>query len=150
MIYIKNLIEVRDCKTKFPWFYKNEYKENRKCKLKTTKAQISEIENVYDFILEYSKELEYTASKVDIKCLAFGYVLKIPIVTDDDCMHILGKEYDIEIINTLELLKIMLDCNKIKIEDIRDIIKLWSFNDDLPKNFFKDYKNIFGENANLS
>ncbi|MBN2545086.1 MAG: DNA-binding protein [Spirochaetes bacterium] len=135
--------------TKFPWFYKDEYKENRKCKLKITTGQLNEIENVYDFILDYSKESEYSASKVDIKCLTYGYVLNIPIVTDDECMHILGREYDIKTIKTLELLKIMLDCKKITIKNVHDIVKLWAYNDDLPKDFFQDYKNIFSENAVL-
>jgi len=77
-------------KSRFPWVEDDEYVQNRDCRLKTNDNQKSEISRTYDFILAESQVQNLSASRIDIRCLAFGYVLDIPVVTDDTDMIQLG------------------------------------------------------------
>jgi len=82
---------------------------------------------------------------VDIVGLAYGYVLKIPVVTDDSDMLEVAKEFEIKKYKTLELMKLMMDSGLVKIKQIRSIVSYWAYQNDTPKSFRKDFKRIFLE-----
>ena len=82
---------------------------------------------------------------MDIIALAYAYVLKIPIVTDDSDMLEVAKEFEINTYKTLELMKLMRDNRLIKMKQIRAIVSYWVYQNDTPKSFRKDFKRIFSE-----
>jgi len=69
-------------KTSFAWVENEDYVINRNCKLGASKKQKIEIQRAYEFILEESYVIDSTVSRVDIMCLAYGYVLNYVIVTE--------------------------------------------------------------------
>ncbi len=73
------------------------------------------------------------------------YVLQIFLVTDDGDMISVANEFGVKIMKTLELLKLMLDCAHITMRKIREIGEYWEYDDDIPKNFNKDFLRIFGK-----
>jgi len=131
-------------KSHYSWVEDEEYAENRNCRLKTSDEQKKEISRTYDFMLAESQERNLTASRIDIKCLCYGYALKIPVVTDDSDMIQLGQLFEVRMIRVVELLKLMLDVKYIGMEKIEEIAQYLAYAKDLPKNFKSDYKKIFG------
>jgi len=82
---------------------------------------------------------------VDIVGLAYAYVLKIPVVTDDSDMLEVAKEFEISTYKTLELMKLMMDSGFVKMKQIRSIASYWAYQNDTPKSFRKDFKMLFSE-----
>lgn len=132
-------------KNTFPWVNEPEYRDNRSILLSVTRQEKPEIQRAYEFILHYARNVHPGVSKVDVLCLAHAEQLKIPVVTDDEEMRILASDYGIKTYNTLELLKLMLDCGYIEMEKIRQIAGYWLYLNDMPKDFRKDYRKIFDE-----
>ena len=77
--------------------------------------------------------------------LSHGYVLFIPVVTDDRDMRTVGRTFNVETMKTLKLLKLMLDAKHITIQKIRQIVGYWSYENDRPANCTSDYRKLFGE-----
>lgn len=132
-------------KNTFPWVNDPEYKDNRSNRLSVTRDEKPEIQRAYEFILNYARSVHPGVSKVDVHCLAHAEQLNIPVVTDDEEMRILARDYGIKTYNTLELLKLMLGCGHIELGKIREIAGYWIYLNDMPKDFRKDYKKIFNE-----
>jgi predicted nucleic acid-binding protein len=129
--------------TKFCWIQSEEYKANRKKKLKISKAEQNEIENAYEHIWNFQKDEKLGLSREDIYCIATALEINIALVTDDQSMIKVGKEFDVKVLSTLELLKIMLDNNHIQLEKVFEITEYWKYEKDLPANFHKDLKKLF-------
>jgi predicted nucleic acid-binding protein len=129
----------------FYWVNEPEYKENRLHVLVITKEEKSEIKRAYDFILDYVRNVHPGVSKVDVLCLAHAEQLGIPVVTDDEEMREAAGDYGIKVLKTLELLKLMLDSGYIDMCKVREIVRYWEYQRDMPKDFKKDYKRIFAE-----
>ena len=68
-----------------------------------------------------------------------------PIITDDTDVQKVCKEFGVRVFKTVELLKLMLDCQHITKEKIREIAGYWQYERDLPKDFLKDYRKLFHE-----
>jgi len=132
-------------KNAFSWVNDPEYVENRSHVLEISKEEKSEIKRAYDFILDYVHSVHPGVSKVDVRCLAHAEQLHIPVVTDDEEMLIVAREYGIATFKTLELLKLMLGCRYIGIDKVREIASYWIYLNDRPKDFMTDYKKLFGE-----
>ncbi len=131
--------------TKFPWIKQKKYKEDRKCSITISNEKKKEIEETTKLITRAYPRYQ-NVSLVDIRCLAYGYVLKIPVVTDDkDMIELANDLKDVKIIKTLELMKIMMDSNFIDMDDIKKIVEYWDYIDDLPANYKEDYNNLFNE-----
>lgn len=122
----------------------DEYAENRNCRLKTTEQQKKDVTRTFDFMLAESQSENLTASRVDIMCLAYGYVFNIPVVTDDTDMIQLGQMFGVAILKAVDLLKLMLDEKHIDMKKVEAIAQYLQYADDLPKNFKHDYKKVFG------
>ena len=133
-------------RTKFAWVDDAEFRENRKQRLTLSRSQRNtELPTVYEFLWDHAITSELGASRVDVTVLAYGYVLGIPVVTDDRDMRALAQEYDIEVWTTLELLHLMLEKSHIDMAKIRQIAGFWSYEQDLPADFVRDYARLFGE-----
>lgn len=130
---------------KFEWVNTPEFVENRNKPINISKKERKEIEKTFEFLLYEDFEGSENISKTDLFCLSYAYVLKIPIVTDDNDMLELAEEIGVKTYKSLELLKLMLDCSFISIKDVRAIVNYWAYIKDLPGNFKKDYKKFFSE-----
>ena len=122
----------------FKWVNDPEYVENRSHLLKITREEKPEIRRAYDFILDYARNVHPGVSKVDVRCLAQAEQLRIPVVTDDEEMRTVAREYSITAYKTLDLLKMMLDCCYIGIDKVREIASYWIYLNDKPKDFTAD------------
>jgi hypothetical protein len=130
---------------RFAWVNDPEYVSNRSQRLALKAKEKSEIKRAYDFILDYVRNVHPGVSKVDVLALAHAELLAIPVVTDDDEMRQAAKDYGIKTLKTLELLKLMLDCNHIDMAKVREIAGYWAYFKDIPKSFKADFKKLFGE-----
>ncbi len=134
-------------KTKFPWVNQKEYAENRENKLSLTKVEKAEIRRGYEFILDFVRYVHPGVSKIDVRCLAHAEQLGIPVVTDDEEMREAAANYEIKTLKTLELIKLMLDSGHIDMPKVREIASYLIYQNDTPKDFRKDFKKIFAEEA---
>jgi len=132
-------------KNTFSWVNDSEYAENRSRVLEVTREEKAEIKRAYDFILDYVRTVHPGVSKIDVRCLSHAEQLGIPVVTDDEEMRSVAREYGIKTYKTLELLKLMLECHYIGIEKIREIAACLRYCNDMPKDFKADYEKLFGE-----
>ncbi|KPK96137.1 hypothetical protein AMJ80_01690 [bacterium SM23_31] len=141
-------------KSKFYWVNTPEFIENRKKPIKLSPAEQKQFDLAFEIVLDTAKDenLLDKLSLIDIKFITYSHILKSPLVTDDTDMMKLAKEFEIEIFNTLQLLKLMLDNNHITMEKIREIIQYLNYEDDLPKSkkeLKKEYKTLFNEDLNV-
>jgi hypothetical protein len=134
-------------KEKFSWVNDPEYSENRTNHLSVTNKERKEIKRAFDFIFDFARHVYPGVSKIDVLCLVHGEQLEIPVVTDDADMLEVAREYGIKTYKTLELLKLMLDCGYIDMAKTREIAAYLAYQNDTPKDFRKDFKKLFGENA---
>lgn len=84
-------------------------------------------------------------SKVDTWYVAYALELGVPVVTDDQDMTDLAKAFDAQVMPTLELLKIMLDCGHTDMKTINGLVEYWKYFADMPANFKPDYQRLFGD-----
>ena len=92
---------------------------------------------------DFKQEKRLGVSNVDLECLAYGYELKITIVTDDPDMMVVAQEFDVEIWGALRLLKVMVDNEFITVDKAKEITDHWQYLSDCPKNFHRDFKKLF-------
>lgn len=132
-------------RSKFYWVRENKYVENRKFELTISRKEKNLIKQAYDFIKNHAIGEDYGTSSIDIRAVATAYVLSIPLVTDDSDMLLLAQDYNVETWKTLDLLKIMFDLGHIDFEKIREIASYLKYEEDLPKDFKRDYFRLFQE-----
>ena len=133
--------------TKFHWVNEDKYFENRKRKLTVSRKDKKAIDRTVEFLEEHKYNNCLGVSSVDIKNLAHGHVLDIPVVTDDKDMIELAKAFAIETMSSLKLLTLMVKSGHISKKKVRDIITYWKYNKDTPGNYRKEYKKLFKGNA---
>lgn len=135
----------RRLQSKFPWVDDADYKTNRSKPLTLSRKQKSDISVVEDFMWDAVQTELLGPSRIDVRNLAYAYTLDISLVTDDIDLRQLAGMFDVPVMSTLELLKLMLDCRHINIEDIRRIAGYWSWLGDRPGGFTKEYRKLFRE-----
>jgi hypothetical protein len=128
---------------KFNWVTQEEFVNNRKIRLTYSESIANGIENNIKFIKIFAKENYLNISDVDIKYLATALEIDIILITDDNDMILTAIEFGIRVNTTLQMLKLMLDCNHITIEKVREIADYWVYINDTPKNFKEDCKILF-------
>lgn len=99
-------------------------------------------ENI-NFLLSDSTSRGLGCSMFDIECLATALELSILLVTDDRALFDFASEYEVKCISTLKLLKLMLDAGRISLKEIQDTVYMWDYMDDLPGNFYSEFKRLF-------
>jgi hypothetical protein len=58
-------------------------------------------------------------------------------------MIIIANEFEIKVMKTLELLKLMIDCQFIIFDKVKEITDYWRYGKDTPKYFREDCKKLF-------
>lgn len=133
-------------KNKFGWVNQPEYKENRKRRIRITRSQKEQIHLTYSYIWDHNISQGLGASRIDVRTLAYGAVLGVPVITDDSDMTELGKVFGIEVRGLLDLLKLMFDTNRIDFHEIETLLDYLQYNKDLPyPSFRKDVIKVFKE-----
>ena len=131
-------------KNKFGWVNQPEYVEDRKRRIRITRSQKEQVRLTYSYIWEHNISQGLGASRGDVRALAYGAVLGVPVITDDSDMTELGKVFGIEVKGLLDLLKLMYDANRIDIQEIRILLDYLQYNRDLPyPSFRKDVMKAF-------
>lgn len=131
---------------KFDWITLPRYEENRKRALNMSKAQHADVEQNFDFIWGQVESEGLTPSRIDTLILATALTLGVRVVTDDQGMLALAKEYGIDTWTTLELMKSMVDAGHITIEKVCMVVEQWVHDEDLPAKALREpYKEYFGE-----
>jgi hypothetical protein len=129
---------------KFGWVNQTEYLENRKHRIRVTRAQRGQINLIYSYLWPHNIGEGLGASRIDVRALAYGDALEIPVVTDDFQMRELGIIFGIEVWGLLDLLKIMLKSKRIALSDIKTLLIYLKYIKDLPyPSFEKDTNKVF-------
>ncbi|ABN63815.1 PIN domain-containing protein [Shewanella baltica] len=134
----------RTLQSKFPWVEEQEFSENRKHFPSIGRKQKKSIEHAFEFIWEHVQTELPGPSKVDALYVAYALELGVPLITDDQDMAELAKVFDVQVMSTLELLKIMLDCGHTDMKTIDGLCDYWRYISDMPARFHFDYKRLFG------
>jgi len=147
-LYIHKEIEVElkrssRLRTKFYWIEEEQYKTNRKKKLVISRLKQAAIEDTYEHIWEYQKDLKLNLSREDIYCIATALEENIKLVTDDQNMIKVCKAFGVTVLSTLKLLKLMLESGLIDYTTIIQIVDYWKYEKDLPANFISEFKLLF-------
>ncbi len=131
---------------KFGWFTQAEYVENRRGSLTLSNKQKKQFREDWDTILGIANQLGYVdLSKEDINGITYAVLLGISLVTDDLGMRDVAKQLGVQVMSTLELLKLMLTHSHIKLKTAKSIAGYWSAMADSPKDLKIEFKKLFGE-----
>lgn len=133
--------------TKFAWAAHEEFSSNRKRYPTLSNNERTAVQNAYSFIWNHVQEELPGPSRIDAKNLAYGFVLNIPVVTDDRDMRELAKAFEIRTLVSLELIKLMCDCGHIQPRKAHEMLEYWRYWNDLPYNALADFARLFGDPA---
>lgn len=129
----------------FPWVNLKEFKENRSKSISLSKEDKKNIEIAWSYIWNHNMNQGFGASEVDVRALSVGFVLSIPVVTDDKDMIDLARSLGIEVMRILDLLAIMVESDHITHDKIKELVAYLHYHNDLPyKNFIRDINEKFG------
>ena len=135
----------RRLKRGFPWVNSKKYKQNRSKYIALSSQDKKSIAVAETFIWDHNISFGLGASEVDVRALSFGYVLNVPVITDDKDMIELADSLGSKAMRILTLLSIMLSSNHIDIDKIKELVGYLNYTNDLPyKNFIKDINKEFG------
>lgn len=135
----------RKLQNKFPWVDEEEFVENRKHFPNIANKQKKSIQQTFEYVWDYVQTELPGPSKVDARYIAYALELSISVVTDDQDMTELGKAFDAQLMSTLELLKIMLNCGHTDMKTINGLVEYWKYFSDMPANFKADYQRLFSD-----
>ena len=135
--------------TRFPWFTNPEFEQNRQYIFRVSKKNLESIDDAENHLWEYKKSNELSTSLIDIKCLAYGLIIPVTVITDDSDMLQIAKEFEIDSMKTIELLHELVQDNGIYEEQIEQVLQYWIAKDDLPKDIVKDALRLFGKKWDL-
>lgn len=136
----------RKLQSKFPWVGEEEFSENRKHFPSTGRKQKKSIEQGFEYIWDHVQTELPGPSKVDAWYIAYALELGLPVITDDQDMAELAVVFEVEVMSTLDLLKIMLDSGHTDMKVIDGLCDYWRYISDMPANFHSDYQRLFGGN----
>jgi len=129
---------------KFGWVNQPEYIENRKHRIPVTRLQREQVNLINSYLWPHNISEGIGASRIDVRALAYGDALKIPVVTDDFQMKELGITFGIEVWSLLDLLQIMYKSQRIELGDIKTLLAYLRYIKDWPyPSFEKDARKVF-------
>lgn len=128
---------------RFDWVDEESFRNNRSKRLQLGRKDKAAIQKIYRFMWDTVQTDHPGPSRIDVNILAHAYALGITVVTDDADMIGLAKIYEVKVISTLQLMKLMLDCGHIDMEDVERVVLYWKEITDFPGGFHGDYKRLF-------
>ncbi len=133
-------------RTRFSWVDEDDYRSNRQYFPVVGRKQSRKVEINFEYIWEHVQTELPGPSRVDARYIAYALELDISVVTDDEDMIQLAKVFDVTIMRSLELLKLMLDSGHIDRQKIDSIVTYWRHIKDTPGRIDKLYRQLFGAN----
>jgi hypothetical protein len=133
----------RRLKNKFPWVNEDEFVQNRKHFPNLGKTQKKSIRLNFEYIWGYVQTDLPGPSRVDAWYIAYALELNVTVVTDDQDMTALAEVFEVQVVPTLELLKIMLECGHTDMKTIDGLVEYWKYISDTPANLDTDYQRLF-------
>lgn len=130
-------------RTKFDWANEPEYRENRGHCLTVSRKDKKSIDDAFSFVWDYVQTDQPGPSRIDVRHLAHAYVLHIPLVSDDRDLLAVADVFGIVRMKSIELLRLMLDCDHITIEKINTIVQFWRYWKDTPFDLGEDFRRLF-------
>lgn len=127
----------------FYWVNEAEFADNRKHFPSLGKKQLQAIQRTFEYVWDYVQTDLPGPSRVDALYIAYALELNVPVVTDDQDMTALAKVFEVNVMPTLELLKIMLDCGHTDLKTIKGLCEYWRQFGDRPANMESDFKRLF-------
>lgn len=129
---------------KFYWVNEDNYSKNRAKRINISREQRQEIELAKGYISDHNLAFALGVQDVDIDILAHALVMELPVATDDRDMTNLGKIFNVEIWDSITLMKTMLDCEHVTIEQLDAAIEYMAYMEDLPwPRYKRDYARNF-------
>lgn len=120
-------------KNKFEWVNAREYRDDRSAKKYKCKGkQAAEAATSFSFLAAYARDNGFMLAPEDLKALAVGFVRHIPLVSDDRALFQVATMHGIECWGTMTLLKLMVDCGRITISKVNEILEYLDNEHDLP------------------
>jgi len=129
---------------KFFWVNEEKYSDNRSQRINMSRDQRKDAALANGYISDYNLAQSLGIQEVDIDILSHALALDVPVVTDDREMTQLAKVFSIDVWNSLELMKMMLDCNHVSQKDLDAVVGYMEYMDDLPwQRYIQDYVRMF-------
>ena len=132
-------------KTKFDWFIQRPYVENRSRPLLIGRKESIGINTTFEFMWAHVLAENLNPSPTDVRILATASELSLRMITDDQDLLALAKDYGVHTETSLELMRLMLDEKHIDIEKARQVVSQWIYDRDTPAHFVTDYRRLFSE-----
>lgn len=138
---------------RFNWIVEPRYVENRSRSISLTLDQKTEISDTFKFMWEHVKDaflkpLGKGPSSTDTRLVAIALVLGIRVVTDDRDMIELAKQFEVQHLTSMGLMKLMLDEKHIDDEMVDQVVEQWIYEKDTPhREWKKEFQNLFGRKA---
>jgi hypothetical protein len=129
--------------TKFSWASEEEFASNRRRHPSLSRSDKKAVSDAYDFLWDHVQNQLPGPSRIDARNLAYGFVLRVPVVTDDRDMRELAAVFDIKTMSSLELMRLMCNCAHISTTKARQVYEYWKYLDDLPFNSHADFACLF-------
>lgn len=130
--------------TKFAWVAEQEFVENRSANLVVPARKRKEVAIAEGFFRHHSHQRQLGLSFVDIRVLAAAHAFGMEVVTDDEAVLDVADVFSVPHMNSMELLKLMVDCGHIKIVKVRQTAAYWVHEKDSPGRFGEDCRRLFG------
>jgi hypothetical protein len=140
-------------KNKFHWVVGPIYVENRSRSISLTQGHKTEIDITYDYLGEHVQDAfirphSKGPSPIDTRIVATAQVLRIPVLTDDRDMIKLAKDFGVDTLSSLEVMKLMLEANHIDDDKVNQVVEQWIYENDTPhRDWRKEFKQLFGLEA---
>jgi hypothetical protein len=120
-------------KNKFEWVNGKPYKEDREKKKYSCRGKwAAEAENAFSFLAGYVKGRGLLLAPEDLKALAVGFVRQTTVVSDDNAIREVAGAHAIKCVGTLDLLKLMVDCKRVDMVKVTEVLEYWDHENDLP------------------
>ena len=131
--------------SKFHWVADSEYASDlERSQYSARGKSAAPVELALSYLAKQSSICGIDVSIIDLKALAVGYAREIPVVTDDGGMQQLAELFDIKCWPTLKLMKLMMDCKRIDLSKVKEVVEYWDAENDLPK-LIKDFRKLYEE-----
>ncbi len=120
-------------RNKFEWVHEPEYVQDRaskcySCRGKTT----AEVDTAFSYLAGYAREHKLRLVPEDLRALAVAFARTFILISDDRGIQETASAHGIEYWNSLKLLKLMLDNNRITKAKLIEIVEYWNHQNDLP------------------
>lgn len=138
----------RRLRSKFDWVADEPFLDDLKSgKVHLRQSQKDSIADTLEYLKEVVVSSGLSCSEVDRRCLATAMEIGAPLATDDGDLQLLAREFEHAVLSSQGVLAVLLKRGAVTMAKIREIAERWVKEDDLPRDFKKEFRELFGEEA---